>query len=896
MSANTPGWYLGQGGRRMSRKPDFNLLSGVPMWYDAMREEEFRRALQPGPELPPEAITQIPGPGEYPIPSMGAQHDGRVIRQIGQRGIGAEPVAPVAGTDKSVEYPPGQSLMPSAVAPTSKTVEYPMPAPPTSSWDRPERRVQPLPKDWRPEPKVQPLPKSWKEGDPLPQGTFSQPGYTPEQQAQIEWAQTSPGPEEIVYPVQDRLRDSQRRSDVAWGASNLVLDKGAQLAADDPSIAGAIRGKAAEYAMSHGMDAQRANNEWEKDRTRLDAIATDPNGAAMYERYKQGQIPGYQITSNPNVSPYWKKLVAEEPIGRNPARYGNIVREGSSSRRGMSADYLEGEAGRQIGGVIDRMARGVGNKMMREATNAYARAIRETSMYEPGTPEHTKALKAEKEAALKAQRAMNPLMSKFESRMGSEGNDQVKGAAWAMADAAIRERVQGALGRQAPSGQEIVSGPYRPSQNQPGSTRTQPARRGQQPEMPVTPVVRKTLSNQTVEKLASPEVYFATVMGGKYTPPPGGAIQVGNDVFLPGLSYKPDGSTTPTLRPAITVGDYYVSDPRSFAGDTPAKRKAEWASQLTDDERNDLFRAFVVEGGDRALPDQIRKRLREVYRSRLGVNSSPLSDKDMKDAMSKLKSDEDDALYAALVGFPGSRQPRFQGEIEAPHDMGASGSGRSGRTPRGGTLPAPKFDVEVEKRNGELVIEEQSMPNLESVWKVMSPEQQQQFNVLLNALRRRNSGAFPVTMDGDSPTAWLAGWDSRFGEMLFDPEFIQSSDLVDRIFDEILDVMPIIDESGNKFYSVGEMRGGPRPQQQPQPQPQPRQAGNSQTTQALPIGEQTAGMISRAAKDRRPEASEQMSRAGADLFMQAFPTAEAFDNATPEELEAVFAQIEKLEG
>lgn len=149
MSANTPGGYLGQGGKRMSRKPDFNLLSGVPALYDAMRQEDFPRALQPGPELPPEAITQIPGPGEYPIPSMGAQPDGRVIRQIGQRGIGAEPVAPVAGTDKSVEYPPGQSLMPSAVAPTSKTVEYPMPAPPTSSWDRPEdRRLRRLRAEW----------------------------------------------------------------------------------------------------------------------------------------------------------------------------------------------------------------------------------------------------------------------------------------------------------------------------------------------------------------------------------------------------------------------------------------------------------------------------------------------------------------------------------------------------------------------------------------------------------------------------------------------------------------------------------------------------------------------------------------------------------------------------
>lgn len=740
----------------------------------------------------------------------------------------------------------------------------------------------PLPRTWKPEPKVQPLPKTWKEGDLLPQGTFSQPGYTAEQQAQIEWAQTRPGVDEIVYPVQDRLRDSQRRSDVAWGASNAILDTGARLASQDPSI----RGKAAEYAMSHGMDAQRANNEWEKDRTRLDAISTDPRGAELYERYKQGQIPGYQITSNTNVSPYWKKLVAEEPIGRNPARYGNIQREGSSSRAGMSADYLESEAGRQIGGVIDRMARGSGNKAMREAMNVYARAIRETSMYEPGTPEHTKALKAETEAALKAQQAMNPLMSKFESRMGAEGNDKVKGAAWAMADAAIRERVQGALGRQTPSGQEIVSGPYRPSQNQPGGSRTQPTRRGQQPEMPVTPVVRKTLSNQTVEQFASPEVYFATVMGGKYAPPPGGAIQVGNDVFLPGLTYKPDGSTTPTLRPAITVGDYYVSDPRSFAGDTPAKQKAEWASQLTDDERNDLFRAFVVEGGDRALPDQIRKRLREVYRSRLGVNASPLSDKDMREAMSKLKADEDDALYAALVGFPGSRQPRFQGEIEAPQDMGTSGSGRSGRTLRGGTLPAPKFQIEERYPNGKGTgnFEDLDMPNLEAVWKVMSPEQQQQFNVLLNALRSRNDGAFPVTMDGDSPEAWLARWDETFGELLLEPEFIQSSDLVDKIFDAILADTPIIDESGRKFYSVSQLRGGP---------PKP---GNSQPAQAAPVGTQTTNMIRGAAKDRRPEATEHMSGAGADLFMKAFPTAEAFDNATPEELEVVFAQIDKLEG
>lgn len=152
MSANTPGGYLGQGGKRMSRKPDFNPLPGVPALYDAMRQEDLHRALQAGPPLPPGPITEgaaAANPGAYPIPSLATQPDGRVIREIQQRGVGAEPVGPVVGTSKTVQYPPEQSLMPSAVAPTSKDVQYPPSAPPTSSWDRPEdRRLRKLREEW----------------------------------------------------------------------------------------------------------------------------------------------------------------------------------------------------------------------------------------------------------------------------------------------------------------------------------------------------------------------------------------------------------------------------------------------------------------------------------------------------------------------------------------------------------------------------------------------------------------------------------------------------------------------------------------------------------------------------------------------------------------------------
>jgi hypothetical protein len=738
--------------------------------------------------------------------------------------------------------------------------------------------------------KAAPLPQNWKPGDALPAGTVGMAPMTGAQEQAIQWAETRPTASDIVDPVRDRLADSQRRSDIAWGASNLVLDKGAQLAADDPSIADPIRARAAEYAMRHGMDAQRANNEWEKDRTRISAISADPRGAEMYERYKLGQIPGFQITSDPSISPYFKKLVAEEPIGRNPARYGNIVREGTASRRGMSADYLESEADRQIGGVVDRMVRGGGNKAMRSAMQAYARAIRETTKYAPGTKEHEDALDAETEASLKVQQSMGGMLAKFEDRMGREGGDVVKGSAWGMVDRAIRDRVQGALGQ--------AQQPGMAPQQQPQTRPQSPTRgtRGQQ-EPPTTPVVRKTLSNQTVEQFATPEVYFATVMSGKYTPPPGGAIQVGKEVYLPGLNYKPDGSTTPTLRPAIALGDYYVSDPRSFAGKNSAEQKAAWAAQLTDDERRDLFRAFVVEGADSTLPAEIRKQLRAVYRSRLGVNTSPLSEKDQSQALMGLKAREDDVLYAALVGFPGAREPRFQGEIEAPEEVPTSGGRGGSSRPVVGGKPAPKFtkpgiDPMTKQPDPNAEPVEVKMPNFESVWKQLSEDQQMEFNTVLNMLRDDMGTEFPAES--------LAVWERRMSEIRSSD--IQSSDLIDKMFDPILQEVKVLRPDGTRIRSMREVRAwmnGDRSSVgtglSQSPTSSTSQSVLTKPTQPAPpaADDRTTAAISAAQKHAAAMAAikNRFGEEKLEVFTRAFPTPDEYANATKQQLDAILNQL-----
>jgi hypothetical protein len=490
----------------------------------------------------------------------------------------------------------------------------------------------PLPKDWRPEPKVQPLPKSWKEGDPLPQGTFSQPGYTPEQQAQIEWAQTRPG-EEIVYPVQDRLRDSQRRSDVAWGASNLVLDKGAQLAADDPSIAGAIRGKAAEYAMSHGMDAQRANNEWEKDRTRLDAIRTDPNGAELYERYKQGQVPGYQITSNPNVSPYWKKLVAEEPIGPDPSRYGRAQMEGSSSRVGMAPTTLQSEAMGQMTRYANRLAEGRGGGAIREAMAMYQAAVMSGD-----------------EAAVTAAEAqlgtlLDPMFSKFQGRFDKEAGGSANLKQQFMQG--LRAKVGVGMAGMSPEG--MARSPGAVQQLQKGGTPGAPAVRNQsQPTAPRKP--RVTPDGLRIHEFDSVEQLTKSMRDGSANVRGGEMVVVGGVPMTAVPSVNRYGEPEMAMVEATLFGSVPVPDPGEFAD------QADWGASLSDNQRQAMLDQLATDPQMRSALDRgTLETLDKVRRSRQGLLSQRMRPADRDASLATLRDQEDAALYAAVVGGVGQR-------------------------------------------------------------------------------------------------------------------------------------------------------------------------------------------------------------------------------------------------
>jgi hypothetical protein len=612
----------------------------IPITEEA--EERYPSILSTGGQVP---STQVP--------------DGRVIREIAGREPGGEPL-PVVGTRKQVPYPATSQLLLPDVAPTSKTVQYPVPDPPTSLGDR--APVTAIGFDNNPiarakaavnrevnrrmamEPDILsgkvPLPDWWR-----PTGT----PMTGAQEQAIQWAETRPTASDIVDPVRDRLAGSQRESDIAWGASNLVLDKGAQLAADDPSIADPIRARAAEYAMRHGMDAQRANNEWEKDRTRISAISADPRGAEMYERYKLGQIPGFQITSDPSISPYFKKLVAEEPIGRDPARYGNIVREGTASRAGRPVGQLQSEAMSQMTRAANRMAEGRGGRQYRDAMVAL-----EAAMASGDENAVTAA-----EANLKT--LLGPMLDKFDARFNKEAGSVGIDIRQQFMDT-IKARISaGAAGMASAQGQQLnlleharslqypgpsagVRGPQPPSASRPTAGGT----RGTQPAAPTPP--RRTPDGLAIHEYDSVESVIDSVKKGTANIRSGEMVVIGGRPMTAIPSTNRFGEPEMAFVEASVFGGVAVPDPTEFGS------QEEWGANLTDRQRQAILDQVATDPAMRgSLGRDTLEQLDRVRRSRQGVLSQRMRPQDREAALAKLKAEEDAALFAAVVGGVGGQ-------------------------------------------------------------------------------------------------------------------------------------------------------------------------------------------------------------------------------------------------
>jgi hypothetical protein len=490
----------------------------------------------------------------------------------------------------------------------------------------------PLPRDWKPgkpTAKAAPLPRDWKPGDAMPAGTVGTAPMTVAQEQAIQWAETRPTAGEIVTPVSNRLRDAQVQSDANWQASNAILDTGARLSAENPDVAGRIRSQAADMAMGYGMDAQRANNEWEKDRTRISAISADPRGAEMYERYKLGQISGFQITSDPGISPYFKKLVAEEPIGRDPSRYGNTVREGTASRAGRPVGQLQSEAMSQMTRYANRLAEGRGGQAYRDAVTAYQAAL---MTGDEGTI-------ASAESTLGT--LLDPMFQKFQGRLDKEagrGLGDLKKQFMDSLKARLQDRAAGSDPQiQMPGGR--IRGPQPPSASRPTAGGT----RGTQPAAPTPP--RRTPDGLAIHEYDSVESVIDSVKKGTANIRSGEMVVIGGRPMTAIPSTNRFGEPEMAFVEASVFGGVAVPDPTEFGS------QEDWGANLTDRQRQAILDQVTTDPAMRgSLGRDTLEQLDRVRRSRQGVLSQRMRPQDREAAIARLKAEEDAALYSAVVG------------------------------------------------------------------------------------------------------------------------------------------------------------------------------------------------------------------------------------------------------
>jgi hypothetical protein len=475
-------------------------------------------------------------------------------------------------------------------------------------------------------------------------GTVGMAPMTAAQRRAIRMAEERPTAGQIVGPVANRLRDAQVQSDANWQASNSILDTGARLAAENPDIADQMRNKAAGAAMDYGLEAARQGRQWDQDYNRLIAVQTDPNGAMMFEQYQLGQIPGYQITSNPNVSPYWKKLVAEEPIGRNPARYGNIVREGTASRAGRPVGQLQSEAMSQMTRAANRMAEGRGGRQYRDAMVAL-----EAAMASGDENAVTAA-----EANLKT--LLGPMLDKFDARFNKEAGSVGIDIRQQFMDT-IKARISaGAAGMASARGQPLnllenakiiqyggpsagVRGPQPPSASRPTAGGT----RGTQPAAPTPP--RRTPDGLAIHEYDSVESVIDSVKKGTANIRSGEMVVIGGRPMTAIPSTNRFGEPEMAFVEASVFGGVAVPDPTEFGS------QEEWGANLTDRQRQAILDQVATDPAMRgSLGRDTLEQLDRVRRSRQGVLSQRMRPQDREAAIARLKAEEDAALYAAVVG------------------------------------------------------------------------------------------------------------------------------------------------------------------------------------------------------------------------------------------------------
>jgi hypothetical protein len=219
------------------------------------------------------------------------------------------------------------------------------------------------------------------------------------------------------------------------------------------------------------------------------------------------------------------------------------------------------------------------------------------------------------------------------------------------------------------------------------------------------------------------------------------------------------------LADAVSIGNYYVTDPRAFQGSTAEESAAMWGDTISDEERQDMLRHLIVEGGDRNLSNDMRRRIRQVYESRQNFNNVELSGADKKKALNELYDRENELLYDVAVSGVGNRQPQVFSPD--PEETGSSGGSSGGSSKRPGKFDLPAGAVPEQGVLDSMipgVSKEFDYGAMPTAWKLLNENQSMELEDKLNSISIRNPEVITTEMYDTLARAIVAAREA-------DPEF-----------------------------------------------------------------------------------------------------------------------------
>jgi hypothetical protein len=423
-----------------------------------------------------------------------------------------------------------------------------------------------------------------------------------------------------------------------------------------------LAGEALNRGLAKGREQKAAMDARDFEIEKMRATAMFPKDAELYARYKRGEIAGYEITSNPNVSPFWKRMVAEEPAEPlDPSRYGRAQLPGNSSRQGMSPTMLRSESMQQMTRFANRLAEGRGGLGVRTALSNYQAALA------GGDQTQINAAQAELEQML------GPMFDKFQSRFDKEAGEGVGDLKKTFMDQLRGRLMSGTAGVGYRGGGMPMQSPTASGQD--------PRSRGSSVPGASSSVgggrVSTSPQGLRITEFDSRTQAIEAIRKGDANLSPGSIVRIGGDV----MTATPTGTGEFAFLPAMLFGSTAVPHPSAFNDGN------RWTDSLSDEQRQAMLQAMAVDPKVRgAIPRKAREELDRLRESRFGLLNQSMSPRDRSASVATLRAEEDALLNAVVrsslseVGRSNAMTESSMAMTQAGQDDAEASIGRRGES------------------------------------------------------------------------------------------------------------------------------------------------------------------------------------------------------------------------